>query len=116
MPRLNTLKKPSRVFTWTERKMGQAISEETVGMADKLYGARRAAKMMLGDRYGEITHHYKEVIRTIMRDSPNKDLTPLLLATRMAAEPHREASERLVILAAAVDLIEAPASTSTPST
>lgn len=86
--------------------MGQAISEQTVSIADKLYSARRSAKVILGDRYGEITHHYKEVIRTILRDSPDKDLSALLLGTRMAAEPHREASERLVILAAAVDLTE----------
>lgn len=86
--------------------MGQMISEQTVSIADKLYSARRSAKVILVDKYSEVTHHYKEVMRTIMRESDNKDLSPLLLGTRMAAEPHREASERLVILAAAVDLTE----------
>lgn len=86
--------------------MGQRISEQTVSIADKLYSARRSAQFILGDRYGEVTHHYKEVFRTILRESGDKDLSPLLLGARMAAEPHREASERLVILAAAVDLTE----------
>lgn len=86
--------------------MGQMIGEQTVSIAEKLYSARRSAKAILGDRYGDITHHYKELFRTILRESEDKDLSPLLLGARMAAEPHREASERLVILAAAVDLTE----------
>jgi hypothetical protein len=82
------------------------MSELAVDVASKLYGARKAAKFMLGDRYREFTVGMAENIREIISASPRKDLTPLLVAKELAGAPGIGGHQALMVLATAVDMTE----------
>lgn len=86
--------------------MGQAISEETVGMADKLYAARKATKFILGDRYTEFSTGMADLIRDIIKQSPRKDLSPLSVAIELAQAPGIGGHQQMMIFATAVDMTD----------
>lgn len=86
--------------------MGQAISEETVGMADKLYAARKATKFILGASYTEFTTGMAEIIREIIAKSPRKDLSPLSVAIDLAQAPGIGGHQQMMIFATVVDMTE----------
>lgn len=82
------------------------VSEQTVHIADKLYGARKAAKFMLGDRYTEFTIGMAEIIKDIIAQSPRKGLSPLSVAIDLAKAPEIDAAQQILVFAAAVDMAE----------
>ena len=83
-----------------------ATSEQTVKIADKLYQTRSAAKVMLGARYTEFTAGMADIIRDIIKESPRKNLSPLVVAQEMAHAPGVDTAQVIMVLATAVDMID----------
>lgn len=78
-------------------------SEETIGMVSKLYEARRALRVLLGDSYESAIEQWRSLVRRAMEQEKKPALSAMLVLSGLTTDP----MHYLFLMAASVDIIEA---------
>jgi hypothetical protein len=83
--------------------------EQNVRAVGQMYDCRRAAKFILGARYGETIDQWRLIISKQMRQSGDSVLQAALHLGEKSS-PSADGTVLMFIMAAAVEMIEEPAS------
>jgi hypothetical protein len=88
--------------------MSKSITgEEAVGIASKIYGMRKAAKFLFGDKYLNKVAEYKPLLIAYMKK--NKCKNELTAAIRLSSEVNKQDNSEatiLLIFSAALEITE----------